>query len=150
MEIDDIHNEHEIRRPLGMTLLGGLYLFFFLLTLSSYGHPIPFFGVIHQGKTACVLVFIDSLICLYLFLGLMKRQSLTWYLLLGYNTFELVNTAANLLVITPADLEKIVGEKVDSSGLLASNISVMVAIILLSGFIYRQRSSFTNRSKYLF
>lgn len=133
-----------------MTLLGGLYLFFFLLTVSSFGQPMPFFGAIWQGTTAGVLVFLDSLICLYLFLGLMKRQSLTWYLLLGYNAFEVANTLTNLLVITSADLEKIVGEKVDPAGLLTSNISVIVAIILLSGFIFRQRSFFTNRSKYLF
>lgn len=133
-----------------MTLLGGLYLFFFLLTVSSFGQPMPFFGAIWQGTTAGVLVFLDSLICLYLFLGLMKRQSLTWYLLLGYNAFEVANTVTNLLVITSADLEKIVGEKVDPAGLLTSNISVIVAIILLSGFIFRQRSFFTNRSKYLF
>jgi hypothetical protein len=150
VEDSDIHDEHELRRPLGMTLLSGLYLFFFLLTLSSYGQPVPFFGAIYQGKTADALVFFDSLTCLYLFLGLMKRQSLTWYLLLGYNTFELVNTLTNLLVITPAELEKIVGKKVDFTGLLASNISVMVAILLLSGYIFRQRNSFTNRSKYLF
>ena len=150
VEDSDIHDGHELRRPLGMTLLGGLYLFFFLLTISSYGQPIPFFGAIYQGKTAGVLVFFDSLLCLYLFLGLMKRQSLTWYLLLGYNTLEVVNTLTNLLVITSADLEKIVGEKVDFSGLLASNIGVMMAILLLSVFIFRQRSSFTNRSKYLF
>lgn len=133
-----------------MTLLGGLYLFFFLLTVSSFGQPMPFFGAIWQGTTAGVLVFFDSLICLYLFLGLMKRQSLTWYLLLGYNAFEVANTVTNLLVITSADLEKIVGEKVDPAGLLTSNISVIVAILLLSGFIFRQRSFFTNRSKYLF
>jgi len=133
-----------------MTLLGGLYLFFFLLTVSSFGQPMPFFGAIWQGTTAGVLVFLDSLICLYLFLGLMKRQSLTWYLLLGYNAFEVANTVTNLLVITSADLEKIVGEKVDPAGLLTSNISVIVAIILLSGFIFHQRSFFTNRSKYLF
>lgn len=150
MEDSDIHDEHELRRPLAITLLGGLYLFFFLLTVSSYGHPIPFFGTIHHGRTAGVLVFIDSLICLYLFLGLMKRQRLTWYLLLGYNAFETVNTLTNLMVITSADLEKVVGEKVDSAGLLTSNISVIVAILLLSGFIFRQRSYFTNRSKYLF
>lgn len=150
MEDSDIHNEHELRRPLGITLLGGLYLFFFLLTVSSYGQPIPFFGIIYRGTTAGVLVFFDSLICLYLFLGLMKRQTLTWYLLLGYNLFEVVNTLTNLLVITSAELEKVVGEKIDSPGLLASNISVIVAILLLSGFIFQQRGYFTNRSKYLF
>jgi hypothetical protein len=150
VEDSEIHDEHELRRPLAMTLLGGLYLFFFVLTVSSYGQPIPFFGTIYHGTTAGALVFFDSLICLYLFLGLMKRQSMTWYLLLGYNTFEVVNTLTNLLAITPAELEKVVGEKVDSSGLLASNISVIVAILLLSAFVFRQRNCFTNRSKYLF
>jgi len=147
-EIDN--DEQEQRRPLGMVLLGGLYLFFFMLTMSTFGNPFPFFGIIYQGRAAEALVFVDSLLCLYLFLGLMKRQNLTWYLLLGYNAFELVNTLTNLICITSADLEKIVGEKVDPQGIMASNISVMIAILLLSGFIYRQREYFTNRSWYLF
>ncbi|MDU0458222.1 MAG: hypothetical protein RW306_05760 [Geobacteraceae bacterium] len=147
-EIDN--DEHEHRRPLGMVLLGGLYLFFFLLTMSTFGHPFPFFGTIYQGRAAETLVFVDSLICLYLFLGLMKRQNLTWYLLLGYNAFELVNTLTNLFLITSAELEKLVGDKVDPQGIMMSNISVMVAILLLSGFIYKHREYFTNRSWYLF
>jgi hypothetical protein len=147
-EIDN--DEQEQRRPLGMVLLGGLYLFFFLLTMSTYGHPFPFFGVIYQGRIAETLVFTDSLICLYLFLGLMKRQNLTWYLLLGYNAFELVNTLTNLFLINVADLEKIVGDKIDPQGVMASNISVIVAILLLSVFIFRHREYFTNRSWYLF
>jgi len=147
-EIDN--DEHEHRRPLGMVLLGGLYLFFFLLTMSTFGHPFPFFGTIYQGRVAEALVFVDSLICLYLFLGLMKRQTLTWYLLLGYNAFELVNTLTNLFWITSAELEKLVGDKVDPQGIMMSNISVMVAILLLSGFIYWHREYFTNRSWYLF
>ncbi len=144
------NDEHEHRRPLGMVLLGGLYLFFFLLTMSTFGHPFPFFGTIYQGRVAEALVFVDSLICLYLFLGLMKRQTLTWYLLLGYNAFELVNTLTNLFWITSAELEKLVGDKVDPQGIMMSNISVMVAILLLSGFIYKHREYFTNRSWYLF
>lgn len=147
-EIDN--DEHEHRRPLGMVLLGGLYLFFFLLTMSTFGHPFPFFGTIYQGRAAETLVFVDSLICLYLFLGLMKRQNLTWYLLLGYNAFELVNTLTNLFLIKSAELEKLVGDKVDPQGIMMSNISVMVAILLLSGFIYKHREYFTNRSWYLF
>lgn len=150
MDNSEIENEQELRRPLGITLLGGLYLFFFMLTVSSYGQPMPFFGVIHHGGVAGTLVFFDSLICLYLFLGLMKRQLLTWFFLLGYNAFELVNTLTNLLLITPAELEKIVGEPVDSHELLVGNISVMLAILLLSGFIFFHRNYFTNRSKYLF
>jgi len=150
MENSDIDDEQELRRPLGMTLLGGLYLFFFMLTVTSYGQPIPFFGAVYQGKMAGVLVFIDSLACLYLFLGVMKRQSMAWSLLLAYNALEAVNTLTNLLLITSAELETIVGAKIDTQRLISSNISVIVAIILLSGFIYRQRSSFSNRSKYLF
>jgi len=133
-----------------MILLGVMYLFFFLLTVSTFGYPIPFFGVIYQGRTAEALVFIDSLVCLYLFLGLVKRQNLTWYFLLCYNAFELVNSLANQFFITPVELEKAVGEKVDPQGVLATNISVIIAILLLSGFIFRHREYFSNRSKYLF
>lgn len=150
MQSSDIQNEDGLRRPLSMTLLGGLYLFFFLLTVSSYGQPIPFMGTIYQELPARIIVFADSLLCLYLFLGLMKRQKLTLYLLLSYNAFETANTLTNLFFITPAELEKIVGEKVDPSGLISSNLSVIVAIIMLSVFIFRQRNYFTNRSKYLF
>jgi hypothetical protein len=147
---DDFHNEHELRRPLAITLLGGLYLFFFMLTVTSYGQPIPFFGTIYHGRPAGMLVLFDSLLSLYLFLGLMKRQRLTWYLLLGYNLFEIANTVTNLLLITADELENVVGKKIDTSGLLASNASVIVAVLLLSAFIFRHRDYFTNRSKYLF
>ncbi len=150
MEDSDFENEHELRRPLAITLLGGLYLFFFMVTAASYGQPIPFLGTIYHGTPAGALVLFDSLLCLYLFLGLMKRQNLTWYMLLGYNAFEIINTVTNLFVITPEELEKTIGKKIDFSGLLASNITVIIAVLLLSMFIFHHRDYFTNRSKYLF
>ena len=149
-DADERESDSEQRRPLGMVLLGGLYLFFFLLTMSTFGHPFPLMGTIYQGRAAEVMVFADSMICLYLFLGLMKRQRLTWYLLIAYNTFEIINTAVNLRFITAADVERIAGRAVDPQGLLANNISVMVAIALLTVFIYRHRRLFDNRSNYLF
>jgi hypothetical protein len=142
--------EDELRRPLGIVLLGGLYLFFFMLTMSTFGHPFPFMGSIHQGKVADALVFIDSMMCLYLFLGLMKRQKLTWYLLIGYNAFEIINTLVNLRLITAAELEKVAGQPVNPQALAINNFSVIVALILLTAFVYRHREYFTNRSKYLF
>jgi hypothetical protein len=142
--------ENDTRRPLAMVLLGGLYLFFFLLTMSTFGHPYPFMGRIFLGRPAEVLVFADSMVCLYLFLGLMKRQRLTWYLLLGYNGFEIGNTLVNLKFISAADVETIAGQPVDPQGLLVNNLSVVVAIILLTFFIYRHRESFSNNSNYLF
>jgi hypothetical protein len=147
---DDIEQDSEQRRPLAMVLLGGLYLFFFMLTMSTFGHPFPLMGTIFQGRPAEVIVFADSMICLYLFLGLMKRQRLTWYLLIAYNCFEIVNTAVNLKFISAADVEKIAGQTVDPQGLITNNISVMVAVALLTVFIYRHRGLFNNRSNYLF
>jgi hypothetical protein len=145
------YTEHdETRRPVGLVLLGGLYLFFFLLTMSTFGHPFPFMGMILRGRTSEVMVFLDSMICLYLFLGLMKRQRLTWYLLIAYNCFEIINTIINLKFISAADVEKIAGQPVDPQALLINNISVIVAIVLLTIFIYRYRSFFNNRSTYLF
>jgi len=147
---EDTGQDNDSRRPLGLVLLGGLYLFFFLLTMSTFGHPFPFMGTILLGKPAEALVFVDSMICLYLFLGLMKRQRLTWYLLIAYNCFEIANTLINLRFITAADVEKIAGKPVDQQALLVNNTSVVVAIILLTIFIYRHREFFNNRSNYLF
>jgi hypothetical protein len=147
---EDTGHDSAPRRPLGLVLLGGLYLFFFLLTMSTFGHPFPFMGTILRGKPAEALVFVDSLICLYLFLGLMKQQRLTWYILITYNCFEIVNTLVNLKCITAVDVEKIAGQPVDPQALLANNISVVVAIILLTIFICRHRDFFNNRSNYLF
>lgn len=148
--MEEIDQENEHRRPLGMVLLGGLYLFFFMLTMSTFGHPFPFMGAVHFGRMAEALVFIDSIICLYLFLGIMKQQTMTWYLLIGYNTFEVINTLVNLRFIRATDLEKIAGQPVDPQGLAINNISVIIAIILLTAFIYKHRECFSNRSKYLF
>ena len=138
------------QRPTGLTLLSGLYLFFFMLTMSTFGHPFPFMGRIFLGNTAEILVFIDSVVCLYLFLGVMKRQNLTWYLLIIYNCFETVNTLVNLKFISAADVERIAGQPVEQKVLVVSNLSVVATIFLLTIFIYRQRIYFNNRSNYLF
>ncbi|RII27964.1 MAG: hypothetical protein CXR31_05385 [Geobacter sp.] len=145
----DEHDD-EMRRPLGLTLLAGLYLFFFLLSASTFGYPFPFLGQIHNGIIAKALILADSLICLYLFLGVFKRQLLTWYLLIAYNLFQVVNTIINLSFISTSELEKVVGEKVDQDALIINNIAAALAILLLTQYIYRHRDFFTNKQKYLF
>ena len=142
--------EHEARRPLGITLLTGLYLFFFLVSASTFGNPFPFLGVVYQATAAKTLVFIDSLTCVYLIIGIMKRQLLTWYLLITYNLFEIINTIVNLSFIKPAEIEKIAGMPVDPNALLINNIAAALAILLLTQYIYRQKVHFTNVQKYLF
>lgn len=146
----DADGNDDVRRPLGLNLMAGLYLFFFLVSASTFGNPFPFLGHIHEGGAAKLLVFADSLICLYLFLGIMKRQLLTWYLLLGYNLFEALNTIINLNYISRTELEKVLGAPVHQEALLINNIAAALAILLLSQFIYRHKHYFTSREKYLF
>ncbi len=143
-------DDNELRRPLGLTLLTGLYLFFFLITASTFGHPFPFMGQIYSGIPAKVLVFIDSMCCLYLFLGILKRQLLTWYLLISYNLFEIVNTITNLSNISLPDLEKITGSRINQEALWTNNIASSLAILLLTQLIYRHKHYFTSRRLYLF
>lgn len=142
--------DHDVRRPFGLTLLAGLYLFFFLLSVTTYGNPFPFMGSIYQGSAAKTLVFFDSLICIYLLVGISKRQALTWYLLLAYNLFEIANTVVNLAYITPQEIEQIIGSAVDQNALFVNNIAAALAILLLSQFIYRSRRYFNNPDRFLF
>lgn len=131
-------------------MLTGLYFFLLLVTLGSYGHPFALFGSILEGSSARVFVVVNSLVCLHLFLGLWQRQLLTWYLLLGYNLFEVLNTAANLLFLPRQELERVQGGPVDQTGLLVTNLATVAAIIWVSSVIYRKRALFANRSPYLF
>lgn len=143
-------DEPDIRRPLGLTLLTALYLFFFLVTLSSYGHPFPLLGCIYDGQAAKAIIFADSIVCLYLFLGILKRQLFTWYFLLGYNLFEIANTIVNLNFISVGEIERVIGERVNQEAMFINNIITSLAILLLMQFIYRHKEYFTNRQKYLF
>ena len=146
-----IDTDHpDLHRPLGLTLLTGLYLFFFLLSASTFGHPFPLVGHIFQDATARMIVFIDSLICLYLFLGIMKRQLLTWYLLIGYNMAEIVNTIVNLSCISQQELEKVLVIQINTDAMRVNNIAASLAILLLTQFIYRNKHYFIYRQKYLF
>lgn len=142
--------DNELRRLLALNLLTGLYLFFCLLSISTYGSPFPFMGSIYQDTAAKILVFFDSLICIYLFIGICKRQTLTWYLLLGYNFFEIINTIVNLTYIKPKDIEKLIGTTIERDALIVNNIAAALAILLLTQFIYRSRKYFNNPDKFLF
>jgi len=138
------------QRPLCLILLTGLYLFFFLISASTYGNPFPFMGRIYTDFPAKALGVADCLICLYLFIGIMKRQLLTWYMLIIYNIFEIANTIVNVKFITVAELERTLGVRLNGDGLWINNIAASLAILLLTQYIYRNRKLFSNRINYLF
>ena len=144
------HDDVNEQRPFGLILLTGLYLFFFLVSASTYGNPFPFMGRIYVGSAAKFLVLCDCLICVYLFMGTMKRQLLTWYLLIIYNLFEILNTVVNINFITPVELEKAVGTRVSQEGIWVNNVAAALAILLLTQYIYRNKQYFSNRQRYLF
>lgn len=142
--------EEEGRRPLAITLLTALYFFFFLLGISTVGHPFPLFGHIFEGEASTCIIFVDCLATLYLVLGIVKRQLYTWYLLIAYNLFEIANIIINLNLITLEDLEKATGGRVSREALVSNNIATALAILLLTQFIYRHKRYFSNRAKFLF
>lgn len=142
--------EDEQTRPQALIMLTGLYLFLLLVSIGSYGQPIALFGLMLEGTAARVFIAVNSLCCLYLFLGLWQRQWLTWHLLLSYNLFEIANTLVTLVRLPRQELERVQGMPVDPLALVITNLATVAAIAWVSHLIYRRRELFTNRSPYLF
>jgi hypothetical protein len=133
-----------------LVMLTGLYLFLLLMTLLSYGQPVPFFGQILENRAGQIFIVVDSLVCLHLFLGLWQRQRLTWYLLLIYNGYEVLNTLVNLWLVPRKELERILERAVDPNGMMMSNLVTVGILLWVSLLIWKQREQFKNHSPYLF
>ena len=131
-------------------MLTGLYLFLLLMTVMSYGQPVPLFGQMLEGTSAKAFIVIDSLVCLHLFLGLLKRQLLTWRLLLFYNGYEVLNTLVNLWLVPHKELERLLERQIDPNAMLTSNLVTVAVVLWISRVIWKQREQFYNRSPYLF
>jgi len=148
---DGLPDTEEYRpRSQAMVMLTGLYLFLLLMTVMSYGQPVPLFGVLLEGQAARIFIVVDSLVCLHLFLGLLKRQVLTWRLLLLYNAYEVLNTLVNLWLVPHKELERILERTIDPNGMVFSNLVTVAIILFVTRVVWKQRDQFTNRSPYLF
>lgn len=148
---NDLHETGEYQpRSQAMVMLTGLYLFLLLMTVMSYGQPVPLFGQLLEGEAARIFIVVDSLVCLHLFLGLWQRQLLTWRLLLVYNCYEVLNTLINLWLVPHKELERLLERQIDPSGMLISNLVTAGIVVWITWVIWRQRPQFTNRSPYLF
>ncbi len=137
-------------RSQAMIMLTGLYLFLLLMTVMSYGQPVPLFGQMLEGTSAKAFIVIDSLVCLHLFLGLLKRQLLTWRLLLVYNIYEVLNTLVNLVLVPHKELERLLERQIDPNAMLTSNLVTVAVVLWITWVIWKQREQFSNRSPYLF
>ena len=148
---DDLHETEEYQpRSQAMVMLTGLYLFLLLMTVMSYGQPVPLFGQLLEGSSARIFIVVDSLVCLHLFLGLWQRQLLTWRLLLVYNVYEMLNTLINLWLVPHKELERLLERQIDPSAMLLSNLVTVGIVVWITWVIWKQRPQFTNHSPYLF
>lgn len=121
-----------------------------MVSVTTFGNPFPFFGTIYLNGTAKILVFVDSLVCLYLIFGIVQRQRLTLHLLLAYNLLQIANIVVNLSLLTAPRLEQALGSPVNAEALTINNAVAALALLLLTQYIYRHREYFSNRSWYLF
>ena len=140
----------ETKTPVALVFLAAAYLFSLLLAVSSFGHPFPFMGRFYLARAGEVLVFADSMICLYLFIGILKRQRLTLWLLIAYNMLDVCNACVNLALIPAAEYARLAGAPVPEAELFLSTAAAALLLMLLSVYIFGKRRHFNNSSPYLF
>ena len=145
-----MNSDETAESPFAIFALGGIYLFALVIAMAGYGHPFPFMGTFYEGGAAQRLVFADSLISLYLFIGVLRRQRLTVWLLIAYNLFDIANGLVNLALLPPSAFEKLAGAPVARSELYADTMTAVVLLLVLNLVIFANRRHFTNRSLYLF
>jgi len=137
-------------RPFGLNALAAAYLCFLLLTVSSYGYPFPFMGRFYAGRPGECLVFADSIISLYLLIGILKRQRFTVWLLIAYNLLDICNAAVNLALIPPGLYARLADAPIPEDELRFNTLAAALVLVLLNIYVFRNRRHFDNRSPYLF
>jgi hypothetical protein len=137
-------------RPFALFPLAVVALFSMLLAFSSYGNPFPFMGTLYEGELAKRFVFADALVSLYLLIGIFKRQQLTVWLLIAYNTLDICNAWINLALIPAAEYARLAVIPVSQDEMRFNTLFASLVLMLLNLYLYRNRRHFDNYSPYLF
>jgi hypothetical protein len=137
-------------RPFALFPLAVVALFSMLLAFSSYGNPFPFMGTLYEGELAKRFVFADALVSLYLLIGIFKRQQLTVWLLIAYNTLDICNAWINLAMIPAAEYARLAVIPVSQDEMRFNTLFASLVLMLLNLYLYRNRRHFDNYSPYLF
>lgn len=140
---------NENKRPHALVPLTGVYLLSMLVTLSHLGDPFPFMGALYEGDAAEHLIFADSIVSLYLIVGILKRQRLTLWLLVGYNFLASCNGISNLLLLPVQQVMTATGTMVPDYHYRVNAFCVFVLFLFLNVFLYFNRNRFDNKSIYL-
>jgi hypothetical protein len=138
------------RRPLALLALAAVYLFSLLMAVSNYGYPFPFMGRCYTGRAGEWLVFADSMISLYLVMGILKRQRLTLWLLIAYNLLDICNACVNLALFSASQYASLAGAPVPEAELRLNTFVAALVLMLLNVYVLGNRRHFNNDSPYLF
>lgn len=136
--------------PLPLLAVAAVYLFSMLLAASSFGAPFPFMGRCYLGRTGELLIFADSMISLYLVIGILKRQRFTLWLLIAYNLLDICNACVNLALLSPAQYASLAGVPIPESELRMNTLMAALLLMFLNVYVFGNRRLFDNRSPYLF
>ena len=137
------------RRHFVLAPLIGVYLLSTFIMLSHLGEPFPFMGKLYSGDASESLIFADSVISLYLIVGILKRQRLTLWLLIAYNFVDSFNGIANLFLLPVQQITTVSGAIVPDYHYRLNAFGVFVLFLLLNVFLYLNRRHFDNKSIYL-
>ena len=127
----------------------GVYIFSMLITLSDLGEPFPFMGNLYSADDSESLIFADCVFSLYLIIGILKRQRLTLWLLIAYNSVVSFNGIANLFLLPIQKITSNYGTIVPDYHYRLNAFLVFVLFLLLNLFLYLNRRHFDNKSIYL-
>ena len=142
--------QDERRRPPALYLIAALYLFSLLNAVSDYGYPFTFMGTSFQGGAAHCFVFADAMVSLYLIIGVLKRQRLTLWLAVAYNTLDQANALVNLALFSADRYAGLTGVRVSEGELRSDTLTAVLILLLLNVYLFINRRLFDNRSPYLF
>ncbi|GFO63195.1 hypothetical protein M1B72_17675 [Geomonas paludis] len=129
--------------------LTGVYLLAMMVTLSDLGGTFPFMGQLYTGDQAEHLIFTNSIITLYLIVGILKRQRLTLWLLIAYNFAASASGMANLIMLPVQQVLTASGTLVPDYGYRINAFCVFLLFLLLNVFLYFHKDRFDNKSIYL-
>lgn len=129
--------------------LVGVYLLSMLINLSHLGGPLPYFGKEYTADASESIIFLNSIILLYLILGILKRQRLTLWLLMLYNFFHSLDGLSNLLLLPVQHIVTASGAIVPDYDYRLNAFWVFFLFLILNVILYFNRDHFDNKSVYL-
>jgi hypothetical protein len=140
----------EKKRPYVLFALTGIYLFSWLFAVSHFGEPLPFMGKVLSPNDSELVIFADSVISVYLIIGILKRQRLTLWLMIAYNFLDSFNAISNLVLLPVEEYTRLAGAPIPHLEFRLNTFAVAVLLMLLNVFLYVNRRHFDNKSIYLF